>query len=124
MFNDPPDPVQADEPGYLRFPPWPEGRYLARMAPAAPNAVAAVLEKSRPSANPRVTAILLECVQALPSEQFRRLAPKTVEWITDPAATGFIDHFDDRGRIGCCSPGVREGMIEQGLTAAESTLGA
>ena len=122
VFDDPPDPVQADEPGYLQFPPWPEGRYLARMAPAAPDAVAAVLANSRPSANPRVTAILLECVQALPSEQFRRLAPKTLEWITDSAATEFIDHFDDQA-VSAVARLVRDGMIEQGLTAAEALLG-
>lgn len=122
VFDDPPDPVEADEPGYVRFPPWPEGRYLARMAPAAPDAVAAVLEKSGPSANPRVTAILLECVQALPLEQFRRLAPKTVEWITDAAAAEFIGHFDDQA-ASVVARLVRDGMIEQGLTAAEALLG-
>ena len=122
VFDDPPDREQADEAGYWRFPPWPEGRYLARMAPAAPDAVAAVLEKSRPSANPRVTAILLECLLALPPEQFRRLAPKTLEWITDRAAAEFIDHFDDQAAPAVARL-VREGMIEQGLAAAEVLLG-
>ena len=121
VFDDPPDREQADEPGYWRFPPWPEGRYLARMAPAAPDAVAAVLEKSRPSANPGVTAILLECVLSLPGEQFRRLAPKIVEWITDPAAAGFIERFDDQAASAVARL-VREGMIEQGLTAAKALL--
>ena len=121
VFNDPPDLVQADEPGYVRFPPWPEGRYLARMAPVEPDAVEAVLEESRPSANPTVTATLLECVQALPSEQFRRLAPKTVEWITDPAADGFIDHFADKAASAVCRL-VSEGKIQQGLSAARALL--
>ena len=92
------------------------------MALKAPDAVAAVLEKSRPSANPGVTAILLECVLALPSEQFRRLAPKTVEWITDPAATGFMDHFDDQAASAVARL-VRDGKIKQGMTAAETLLG-
>ena len=63
------------KPGYVQFPPWPEGRYLVRMAPAAPLAVAEVLKKLPPSANPGVTRILLECVQALPSEQFQGASP-------------------------------------------------
>ncbi|MCE2511392.1 MAG: hypothetical protein J4F50_02325 [Acidimicrobiia bacterium] len=121
VFDDPPDREQADEAGYWRFPPWPEGRYLARMAPAAPDAVAAVLEKSRPSANPRVTAILLECLQALPPEQFRRLAPKTLEWITDRAAAEFMDHFDDQAASAVARL-VRDGKIEQGLIAAKALL--
>ena len=107
VFDDPPDPVPADEPGYVRFPPWPEGRYLVRMAPAAPDAVAAVLEKSRPSANPTVTAILLECVQALPSAQFRRLAPKTVEWITNRGSYRVPRPRRRPGHIGRCTPRAR-----------------
>lgn len=121
VFDDPPGLVEADEPGYVRFPPWPQGRYLARMAPVAPDAVAAVLEKSGPSANPGVTAILLECVQALPSEQFRRLAPKAVEWIADPSAAAFVDHFADEAASAVCRL-VGEGEIEQGLSAARALL--
>lgn len=121
VFDDPPGLVEADEPGYVRFPSWPEGGYLARMAPAVPDSVAAVLEKSRPSPNPRVTAILLECVLALPTEQFRRLAAKTVEWITDPAATGFIEHFDDQAASAVARL-VRDGKVKQGLAAAKALL--
>ena len=121
VFDDPPDLVQADEPGYVQFPPWPEGRYLARMAPVEPDVVAAVLEKSRPSANPRVTAILLECVLGLPTGQFRRLAPKIVEWITDRAATGFIEHFDDQAASAVARL-ARGGKIKQGLIAAKALL--
>ncbi|MYA16007.1 MAG: hypothetical protein F4Z28_04200 [Gammaproteobacteria bacterium] len=121
VFDDPPDPVQADEPGYVQFPSWPEGQYLARMAPAVPDAVAATLEKSRPSPNPRVTAILLECVLALPTKQFRRLAPKTVEWITDPAATRFIEHFDDQAASAVARL-ARDGKVKQALAAARALL--
>jgi len=120
-FDDPPEPLQADEPGYVQFPPWPEGRYLARMAPVEPDVVAAVLEKSRPSGNPRVTAILLECVLALPTGQFCRLAPKIVEWTTDRAATGFIEHFDDQAASAVARL-VRDGKIKQGLIAAKALL--
>ena len=121
FFDDAPDPVEADEPGYVRFPPWPEGRYLVRMAPAAPLAVAEVLKKLPPSANPGVTRILLQCVQALPSEQFRELAPQTAKWITDPAAAVFIDHFayEAAAAISCL---LREGKVKQGLRAAKKLL--
>ena len=106
----------------MRFPPWPEGRYLARMAPLAPDAVAAVLKKSQPSANPRVTGILLKCAHALPSEQFQELAPKTVEWVTSPTAAEFIDDFADEAAT-VISRLVRERKVKQGLEVAESLLG-
>ena len=121
VFDDPPDPVPADEPGYVQLPSWPEGRYLARMAPVAPDAVAAVLRRSHPSANARVTIILLECVHALPSEQFRELAPHIVAWVTDPTAAEFIDHFADEAAA-AVSRLVRERKVEQGLKAAEFLL--
>ena len=121
FFDGAPDPVEADEPGYVQFPPWPEGRYLVRMAPAAPLAVAEVLKKLPPSANPGVTRILLECVQALPSEQFRKLAPQTAKWITSPAAEAFIDHFADEAAA-AISRLMREGKVKQGLKAATKLL--
>ena len=121
VFDNPPSPVPADEPGYVQFPPWPEGRYLARMATVAPFAVAAALEPLPPSANPIVTRILLECVQTLPGEQFQELAPKTVEWITDPASAEFMDYFADEAAA-AISRLVREGKVKQGLRAAKALL--
>ena len=121
FFDGAPDPVEADEPGYVQFPLWPEGRYLTRMAPVAPFTVAEVLKKLPPSANPGVTRILLGCVQALPSEQFQELAPKTVEWITDPVSAEFIDHFADEAAA-AISRLMREGKVRQGLKAAEALL--
>ena len=114
-------PVDADEPGYVQFPPWPEGRYLVRMAPAAPLAVARVLKKLPPSANPRVTRILLECVQALPSEQFQELAPRTAKWITDPVSAVFLDYVADEAAA-AISRLMREGKVKQGLKAAKKLL--
>ena len=121
VFDNPPSPVPADEPGYVRFPPWPEGRYLVRMAPVAPDAVAAVLERVPPSANPYITRILLEAVQALPGEQFRRLAPKTVEWITAAEATQFIDYFAEEAATAIARL-VRADEFERGLRAARALL--
>ncbi len=91
FFDGPPDPVPADKPGYVRFPPWPEGRYLARVASAAPDAVASVLDGLSQSPNPTVTGILLEAAQGLSGEHLRPLAPRIVQWI----AGSFADHFAD-----------------------------
>ena len=121
FFDGAPDPVDADEPGYVQFPPWPEGRYLVRMAPAAPLAVAEVLKKLPPSTNPGVTRTLLECVQALPSEQFQELAPHTAKWITDPEVAAFLDHFADEAATAIARL-MRENKVKQGLKAAKKLL--
>lgn len=121
FFNDAPDPVPAAEPGYVQFPPWPEGRYLARMAPIAPLAVAKALKGLSPSANPGVTRNLLECVQALPSEQFQELAPQTANWITDPVSAVFLDYCADEAAT-AISRLMREGKVKQGLKAAKKLL--
>ena len=118
-YFDPPDPVPADEPGYVQFPPWPEGRYLVRMAPLAPFEVAEVLKTTPPSANPRFTNILLECVQAVPSQQFKELAPKVVEWITHPELR-FGWSVEEVASTICRL--LREGKPRQGLKATKALL--
>ena len=121
VFSDPPNPVPADEPGYVRFPPWPEGRYLVRMAPLAPDAVAAVLKTLQPSANPLVTSILLKCVQALPDEQCARFSPKIVEWITAAEAAQFADYFAEEAATAITRL-VRSRKVRHGLRAAGALL--
>ena len=116
-----PDPEPGDEPDWVRFPPWSEGRYLARMAPLAPVAVAEVLKRLPPSANPWVTRVLLECVQALPSEQFQELAPQTARWITSSTSAPFIGYFSSEAAAAICRL-MREGKVKQGLKAAKKLL--
>lgn len=89
FFSHPPSPVPAQEPGYVRFPPWPEGRYLARVAAQASDAVALVLQGIATSENPAVTALLFKTLASLPDRYVIRLADKALEWVTAP----FADHF-------------------------------
>lgn len=117
FFTDPPDPVPADQPGYVRFPPWPEGRYLARVASSVPNDVTAVLEEISTHENPTVTRHLLEAAGALPNEHVRRLGPRIVEWLNGP----FLDHFADEA----AALSVRlfeAGDTARGLAAVEELL--
>ncbi len=121
FFGNPPSPIPADEPGYVQFPPWPEGRYLARMAPATPDTVAEVLESVLPSENPHVTRILLQAAQGLPDEQFQRVATKCVEWITAAEAAIFAKHFADEAAQTIVRL-ARAGKAKQGLKAAKALL--
>jgi hypothetical protein len=89
FFANPPGPVPAEEPGSMRFPPWPEGRYLARVAAEAPDAVASVLQKIPSSENPAVTELLFKALANLPDDHITRLRYKAREWVSAP----FADYF-------------------------------
>lgn len=91
FFENPPPPIAAPEPGYVRFPPWPEGRYLARMASSAPDDVSGVLAAIRSSENPTVTRLLLEAVASLSQSKAAGLAEQVRDWIAGPHADFFAD---------------------------------
>lgn len=91
FFDNPPEPVPAAEPGYVQFPPWHEGRYLARMAEKAPDEVVNVLSGVETSENPAVTRLLLEAVASLPSDKAADLANGVLSWVKGPHADFFAD---------------------------------
>lgn len=104
FFSSPPGPVPAEEEGYVRFPPWPEGRYLARVAADEPRAVAKVLAGIEPNGNPTVVALLLKIVASLPRDESLVLWPKVQEWTASPLAeyfaseaTSLVPHLLDQG---------------------------
>ncbi len=81
FFDAPPGRLHDREQGTIRFLPWPEGRYLVRMAPVAPDAVFAILQALPPSDNPVSTQTALRIVGALPDGHVVRLVPKVLEWL-------------------------------------------
>ena len=121
FFNAPPGPVHNREQGTIRFVPWPEGRYLLRMAPLAPDAVLAVLETLPPSDNPVATQIALKIVGALPDDQFSRLAPKVLEWLEVRLDFRFRHLFADEA-ADAVSRLTRIGEVDLGLRIAKTLL--
>ena len=91
FFEDPPSALPGPEPGSIRFPHWPEGRYLARMAPLAPDAVVSILKEQPRSDNPAVTRLCLKAAGALAEEHLRQIARKVVDWTKAPHADQFSD---------------------------------
>lgn len=81
FFSNPPVPEPAETPGYLSFPAWPEGRYLARMAEFAPIDVANVLLSIDTPQNPAATLLLFEAAGKLPYKQLKRISKKLLAWI-------------------------------------------
>lgn len=117
FFADPPSPIPAGEPGYVRFPPWPEGRYLARVASSAPDAVARVLADIPRSENPTVTQNLLGAVLALPDAQLRSVSTRIADWVEGQFAEYFADEAADLiARL------LETGDLPRGISVAATLL--
>ncbi len=117
FFADPPAPVPAGEPGYVRFPPWPEGRYLARVASSAAEPVAAVLRGVPRSENPTVTRHVLEAVGALDDPGLRAVSARIGNWLEGP----FVVHFADEA-VAVVVRLFQIGEVDAGLAATAILL--
>lgn len=76
------------------FPPWPESRYLARMASHAPAKVleiALLIETD----NIRVQEDLVDVALAMPAETAVNLAPKVLSWLASPYSSIWPEKFGD-----------------------------
>lgn len=79
FFRDPPE--GEVEGNYIRFPPWPESRYLARMAPLAPELVLEVLKGIPDTMNPRVLGDMVDAIREMPPPLSARLAKRAGSWV-------------------------------------------
>jgi hypothetical protein len=80
LFQHPPPPEQDG--GYIRFPFWPESRYLARMAPLAPEAVLNIILNVETD-NVRVHEDFANAACAMPPTLAARWARKEAQWVRD-----------------------------------------
>jgi hypothetical protein len=80
-FTRPPQRVVDGQ--YVRFPAWPDSRYLMRIAAAAPDDVATAIEEMEATDNPRVHSDLLEATLAMPPAQAARVAKLAGPWLDD-----------------------------------------
>lgn len=80
FFKHPPQAERNEEEGTIRFPPWPEARYLARMAKHRPELVAEIVREMPDTDNAAVHADLVEAALAMPPEISVQLAKKAKRW--------------------------------------------
>jgi hypothetical protein len=80
FFQKPPGGEVEDE--YIRFPYWPESRYLARMASVDPELVFEVLRSIPDTMNPRVQGDIVDALVAMPPTLSARLAKRVGSWIS------------------------------------------
>jgi len=79
LFAVPPAPTRSGS--YISFPFWPESQYLARMAPLAPERVAALLEKMPATENIRVHDDLAKAAGGLPVNLALKWVKREIAWI-------------------------------------------
>ncbi len=84
FFKHPPQPERNEEEGTVRFPPWPEARYLARMAKHDPELVAEIIQKMDDTDNAAVLSDLVDALLAMPPRISARLAEKAQRWAEVP----------------------------------------
>lgn len=84
FFSDPPEAIEVGDAGYIRFSPWPEGRYLVRMTTWVPEEVSLVLKQMEQSKNVIVMRLCFEAAGMLPEEQLRQISHKVLDWVKAP----------------------------------------
>src|SRR5206468_5789437 len=94
-----------EEDGSVAYARWPQARYLARIAPEAPEAVIAI-GVGLDTDNPEAHEALVDAALALDAEQALRLLPKVEEWLATPVqwqlpfkAQALVAHLVAGGRV-------------------------
>ncbi len=82
LFDSPPEPIE--QPGSVSFPGWALSRYLVRVAPQAPMAVAEALADIEHTRNPRIQRDIVDCLLAMPPEHSVSFIPSLARWIHHP----------------------------------------
>ena len=79
FFKEPPQSIREGD--SVSFPPWPESRYLAKVAGIAPDSVLDVMQKLKPTDNAHVHWDLVEAALAMPASHAAKWAEQEAEWI-------------------------------------------
>ncbi len=117
FFKNPLSPTRDDRAGTIRFPPWPESRYLARMAATAPEEVLGVLLALPDTDNILVHQDVVEAALAMPAGLAARLVPKARAWPLAPYASLLPDRLGKL--VGHLASG---GETEEALDLARALL--
>jgi len=84
LFEVPPEPIYDFTEGTVGSPPWPQSKYLARMAAFNPETVQQVALNVPDAENVQVHEDLADVALALPPELAVRFVPKVREWLRSP----------------------------------------
>jgi len=79
MFAEPTPPIPEGQ--FMRFPFWPQSRYLARMSPLMPETVLRVILAIPETDNVRVHEDFLDAALAMPPALASKIVPKAIRWL-------------------------------------------
>lgn len=82
MFKKPPEPIREDS--FIRFPLWPESRYLARVAGKAPELVLKVIRQIPETENVRVHEDFIDAALLMPPALAGKLVDQATRWLNSP----------------------------------------
>ena len=84
FFSNPPPLDRDEEKGTIGFPPWPESRYLARMASGSPGTIFEVIIHIPDTENVSVNEDLVDAALEMPPEVAAKLVEKAKAWARSP----------------------------------------
>ncbi len=84
LFDAPPGPIVDLAESTVGSPPWPQSKYLARMAPFSPEAVQEAVMSVPAAENVQVHEDMADVALALPPELAVKLVPKARQWLQSP----------------------------------------
>lgn len=80
FFSNPPAPVKDEEEKTIRYQPWPEAGYLARMAKYKPDIVANIIKKMGDTDNSAIHVDLINAALAMPPDISVKISEKAKKW--------------------------------------------
>ena len=114
-FHSPPA-LEYEDDGSVGYARWPQGRFLARVAPEAPDAVIGIALQLATD-NPEAQETVVEAGLAMAPDQAARLVPKVQEWLETPAQWALPYRVE--ALVGHLVSG---GCIEEGIELLRSLL--
>src|SRR5208283_333210 len=117
FFLKPPALIRDDPTGPLRFPPWPESRYLARMAKIAGDEVLGVILRIPNTDNVLVQEDFLDAALAMPAALAVKLLPAVKLWVQSK----FLLYLPEKVASLAVQLG-REGFVDEALDVMSSLM--
>lgn len=116
-FRKAPDPIKDVKKGTAAFPPWPESRYLARMAAYEPNTVLEVILQLPNTENIRIHEDIADAALAMPANLAAKLISKAIIWFESQSQLLLPE------KLGKLIPHLAQGdQVEEALHLTRSLL--
>jgi hypothetical protein len=118
LFSEPPPQTITDD-GYVLAPSWSASRYLARMAPVAPERVTSVIRTVETN-NQRIHQDFIDAALAMPPEEAKEVAATEAAWLAEQE---HIYYMPARGGVELATQLAKSGETEVATRLLHGLLG-